>query len=76
VFESCTDLNVQKTNITNITSFTWKSNSIHFNCDNGDILVLGTDCIEGLRIISDDCLENAGTSTSHNPMGFHGLLHG
>jgi hypothetical protein len=23
-----------------------------------------------------DCLENVGTSTSHNPMGLHGLLQG
>jgi hypothetical protein len=23
-----------------------------------------------------DCLENLGTSTSHNSMGLHGLLHG
>jgi hypothetical protein len=23
-----------------------------------------------------DCLENVGASTSHNPVGLHGLLHG
>jgi hypothetical protein len=25
---------------------------------------------------ADDCLENVGASTSHNPMGLHGLLQG
>jgi hypothetical protein len=29
-----------------------------------------------LTAISADCLENVGTSTSHNPMGLHGLLQG
>jgi hypothetical protein len=24
--------------------------------------------------VRDDCLDNVGSSTSHNPMGFHGLL--
>jgi hypothetical protein len=27
-----------------------------------------------LRYLCADCLENVGASTSHNPMGLHGLL--
>jgi hypothetical protein len=27
-------------------------------------------------ICEPDCLENVGASTSHNPMGLHGLLQG
>jgi hypothetical protein len=29
-----------------------------------------------LRDLCADCLENVGASTSHNPMGLHGLLQG
>jgi hypothetical protein len=28
------------------------------------------------RNLLADCLEHVGASTSHNPMGFHGLLQG
>jgi hypothetical protein len=31
---------------------------------------------KGWPVRGADCLENVGTSTSHNPMGLHGLLQG
>jgi hypothetical protein len=38
--------------------------------------VKGGQCVkaDNLTDICIDCLENVGASTSHNPMGLHGLL--
>jgi hypothetical protein len=39
-------------------------------------IFLGIMHSRSVRLTRDDCLDNVGSSTSHNPIGLHGLLRG